>query len=619
MCGITGKIYFDANRKVDYNELKFMTDSFVHRGPDDEGHFLDKNVGLGFRRLSIIDLKSGHQPMCDSSERYWITFNGEIYNFRELRDTLIKKGYYFRTSSDTEVIVNLYAEYKEKCLDLLRGMFSFVIWDNKEKELFGARDRFGIKPFHYYLDDEKFIWGSEIKSILVSKGVEKKINLHALDYYFAYGYSPREKTIYSEIHKLKPAEFFIFRPFEEKKLLIKTYWDIHFLPDYSKQESYWKTAIYEALNESVKMRMISDVPLGSFLSGGIDSSIVVSLMALNSHDPIKTFSIGFKEEKYNELQYARIIAEKYKTDHHEFIVEPESINLIPILVEAYDEPFADISAIPTYYVSKLTREHVTVSLSGDGGDEFFAGYTDYIRMLALKKAFYNNKFSNKLFFGPVNKLIPDYLYGKGHSYLLSKDKRNIGAYICMWRDYERRKIFLNDVKKSLERDDAEKMKLDLIKDYRVDFISRMQKLDIQTFMVDDILTKVDRASMMNSLEVRVPFIDHKLAELSFTIPWEYKLKNKSLKYILKESFKHILPAEIIAHKKQGFAVPMKMWFKDSLKEYAYDTLLQNTKLETYLDMKYVRAILDNHQKGLRNYHTKIWSLLFLNEWLKQND
>ena len=618
MCGITGKIYFDSHHKVDFSELKSMTDSFIHRGPDDEGHYLNGNVGLGFRRLSIIDIKSGHQPLCDNHERYWITFNGEIYNFQELREDLKKKGYYFRTNSDTEVIVNLYAEYKQECLGYLRGMFAFVIWDNRKKVLFGARDRFGIKPFHYYMDNEKFVWGSELKSIMASNGIEKEISLPALDYYFAYGYSQRDKTIFSQIQKLKPAEYFIFRPFEDNKLEIKPYWSIDFTPDYSKNASFWKDAIYEALNESVKMRMISDVPLGAFLSGGIDSSIVVSLMAINSEESIKTFSIGFKEEKYNELKYARIIAEKHNTEHHEFIVEPESIGLLPGLVTAYDEPFADISAIPTYYVSKLTREHVTVALSGDGGDEFFAGYPDYLRMLAMKKAVYNNKLTNKFLFGPVNRLMPDYLYGKGHSYLLSKDKKNIGAYICMWRDYERRKLFLHDVRKSIGRNDAEKNKLELIRNHHLDFISRMQKLDIQTFMVDDILTKVDRASMINSLEVRVPFLDHKLAELSFKIPWEFKLKDKNMKYILKESFKPILPAEILLHKKQGFAVPMKMWFKDSLKEYAYDTLLQNSKLDIYLDINYVRTILDNHQKGLRNYHTKIWSLLFLNEWLNQN-
>ncbi len=618
MCGITGKIYFNSAEKIDLSELKSMTDSFIHRGPDDEGHFIDNNVGLGFRRLSIIDLKSGHQPLCDNSERFWITFNGEIYNFKELRENLRKKGYFFKTNTDTEVIVNLYAEYKEKCLEHLRGMFAFVIWDKKEKRLFGARDRFGIKPFHYYVDNEKFVWGSEIKSILASSNIEKDISLNALDYYFAYGYSQRDQSIFKQIKKLQPANYFIFSPFDNEKLRIEPYWKISFAPDYSKTESYWKEAIYETLNESVKMRMISDVPLGAFLSGGIDSSIVVSLMAMNSIEPIKSFSIGFKEEEFSELKYARHIAEKYKTDHYEFIVEPESVDLLPDLVHAYDEPFADASAIPTYYVSKYTREHVTVALSGDGGDELFAGYPDYQRMLALKNAVYNNRFTNKVLFEPINKLLPDYLYGKGHSYLLSKDKDNIGAFFCFWRDYERRRIFLPEIRDRIGKNDAEKLKIKLLNSSDIEYISRMQKLDMQTFMVDDVLTKVDRASMMNSLEARIPFLDHKLAELSFKIPRKFMLNGNTMKYILKESFRHILPQEIISHKKQGFAIPLKVWFKGSLKEYTYDMLLHNSKLGEYLDINYIKTILDNHQKGLRNYHSKIWSLLFLNEWLKQN-
>jgi len=386
MCGITGKIYFDFNYKIESKELKEMTNAIIHRGPDDEGYYMDNNIGLGFRRLSIIDLKSGHQPLSDNSGRFWITFNGEVYNFQEERIALQKKGYVFKTNTDTEVIVNLYAEYKEKCLEHLRGMFAFVIWDKKEKILFGARDRFGIKPFHYYMDNEKFVWGSEIKSILASSNIEKTISLSSLDYYFAYGYSKREHTIYENIKKLKPGSYFYLNPNKPKELNIKTYWQIDFQPDYSKNENYWKEKIYETLDAAVKMRMISDVPLGAFLSGGVDSSTVVALMAQNSDKAIKTFSIGFKEEKYNELQYARLLAKKYNTDHHELIVEPESIDLLPKLVSAYDEPFADSSAIPTYYVSKFTREYVTVALSGDGGDELFAGYHSYPKMLGLKNA-----------------------------------------------------------------------------------------------------------------------------------------------------------------------------------------------------------------------------------------
>lgn len=615
MCGITGKIFFDKNRKISFDELKRMTDVIKHRGPDDEGHFLDKNVGLGFRRLSIIDLKSGHQPLCDNSERYWITFNGEIYNFQELRVSLQKKGYFFKTNTDTEVIVNLYAEYKEKCIDYLRGMFAFVIWDKKEKELFGARDRFGIKPFYYYIDDEKFVWASELKSISVSKDIRKEISLQSLDYYFAYGYTPRNRSIYEQVKKLKAGHYFLLKPFEKNKLEIKPYWEINFNPDYSKTIDYWKEAIYETVNESVKMRMISDVPLGAFLSGGVDSSTVVALMSLNSNNPIKTFSIGFKEEKYNELQYARLMAEKYNTEHHEFIVDPESIDLIPKLVKAYDEPFADASAIPTYYVSKLTRKHVTVALSGDGGDELFAGYHRYSKMMSL----HSKKYNFKSLFSNMNKLIPDHLYGKGLTYYLSKDKNYIGAYFCFWKDYERRKIFLPEIKDKLGKNPSEKIKCNFLSSMNGDFLSKMQQLDMQTYMVDDILTKVDRASMMNSLEARVPLLDHKLAELSFRIPSELKMNENYKKFILKESFKKVLPAEILSHKKQGFSVPLNTWFNGDLKEYSHDVILSSNKLYNFLDKKYVEQLMNNSYKGIRDYSSKIWSLLFLDEWLNQND
>jgi asparagine synthase (glutamine-hydrolysing) len=377
MCGIAGRINFDSSNLIDETELRRMTNSIIHRGPDDEGFYINANIGLGFRRLSIIDLNTGHQPLTDSNNDVWITFNGEIYNYQSLRADLIKRGYSFRTETDTEVILNLYLHYGEKCLSHLRGMFAFVIWDNRLKQLFGARDHFGIKPFYYYLDNNSFIWSSELKAINQAEGVVKSLSLEALDSYFTYGYILQDQSIFSQIKKLKPAHYFILRPFDANKLTIDKYWDIEFDPDYSKSEEYWAQSIQEALHESVKLQMISDVPLGAFLSGGIDSSSVVALMAKSTNRPVKTFSIGFKEKEFNELELARLVAKKYNTEHHELIVEPESITLLEKLVRAFDEPFADNSAIPTYYVSKFAREKVTVALSGDGGDEMYAGYNSY--------------------------------------------------------------------------------------------------------------------------------------------------------------------------------------------------------------------------------------------------
>lgn len=618
MCGIAGKINFDRENIVDAFELKRMTNSLRHRGPDDEGYFLDDNVGLGFRRLSIIDLKAGHQPLCDSSGKYWIIFNGEIYNFKELRSDLQKKGYQFKTNCDTEVIVNLYAEYKEKCVDYLRGMFAFTIWDKEKRELFGARDRFGIKPLYFYQDEKQFVWGSEIKAILSASNIKKEISIQGLDYYFSYGYSQRDQTVYTQIKKLLPGHYFILSPGKTNKMKTSSYWDVCYAPDYSKSEEYWKESIFETLEEAVKMRLMSDVPLGAFLSGGIDSSIVVALMAMNSEQPVKTFSIGFSEEAYNELQYAHQIVEKYSTDHHEIIVEPESLSLLPRLVGAFDEPFADSSAIPTYYVSKYAREHVTVALSGDGGDELFSGYDSYPKMLKIKKAFYNNSFSNNFIFNPLLRVMPDYLYGKGLLYYMSKEKENLETYYCLWKDYERRKIFNKDVYKHLEKNYSEKEKINVLNGKQIDSLTNMQYLDIKTYMVDDILTKVDIASMMNSLEVRVPLLDHKFAELTFRIPSELKLKNNNKKHILKETFKDILTPGILSHKKKGFAIPLKVWFKGDLKAYAEDTLLNDSVLKDYLNPGYIKEILENNNKGVRDYSEKIWSLLFFNEWMKQN-
>lgn len=618
MCGITGKIYFDRKHNVEIDELKGMTDSIIHRGPDDEGHYIDGNVGLGFRRLSIIDLKLGHQPLSNIDKSLWITFNGEIYNYKGLKFDLIKKGYRFRTSTDTEVIVNLYAEYGSECVKYLRGMFAFVIWDNRKKQLFGVRDRFGIKPFYYYIDNEKFVWGSEIKAINASYGIKRRLDICALDSYFAYGYITGNRSIYNSIKKLEPAHYFILKPFESSYINIQRYWNINFEPDYSKTEQGWEELIREILLESINMRLMSDVPLGAFLSGGIDSSAVVANMSKSSTQPVKTFSIGFKEEKYNELQYAKLVAKKYKTEHHEMIVEPESIELLPKLVKAYDEPFADSSAIPTYYVSKFAREYVTVVLSGDGGDELFAGYDAFAKMMKI----YSNPLNNNLFnWGSkiVNKIIPDYLFGKGITYYYSKRKKDIAAYFCMWKNYEREKIYNKDFLNRRELFRAENNHINLINNSNGDRLSKFQELWMRNYLVDDILTKVDKASMMNSLETRVPLLDHKFAELSFRIPSTLKLKKQNKKYIFKKAIEKDLPAKILSHKKHGFAIPLRVWFKDDLKDYIFSAL-SNKKSKTfdYLDYDKVQTIINNHQKGLRNYSDKIWSLLFFDEWIRQN-
>jgi asparagine synthase (glutamine-hydrolysing) len=621
MCGIVGIINKNIENLVNQDALKKMADLIFHRGPDDDGYFIHQNVGLGFRRLSIIDLNTGHQPMANSNKSIYIVFNGEIYNFEEEREKLKRKGYVFRTYTDTEVILHLYEEYGVSCLQYLRGMFAFAIWDSNKQQLFCARDRFGIKPFYYYTDNEKFVFGSEIKAILQSGGIDKTMSYDGLDSYFAFGYITGDLSIYEKIKKLQPGHYLLLSVQNKEPIIIQRYWSINFEPDYSKSENEWEDEIDACLSETIKLHMISDVPLGAFLSGGIDSSSVVAMMAKNSNQPIKTFSIGFKENKYNELRYAKEMAVMYGCEHHEQIVEPESISLLPKLVKAYDEPFADSSAVPTYYVSKLAREHVTVALSGDGGDELFAGYSiySYLNKIYSSPFNFNIPYLNKQIWGNIHRLIPRGIKGKGASYFLSKEREFIGAYLTYWTKDERAQLILNS-RKSFGNKISEQYKIDLLKNkVGADFISQLQYLDMNTYIVDDILTKVDRVSMMHSLEVRVPLLDHKFAELSFKIPWSLKFKNGNQKYILKKAMTPYLPKSVLSHHKQGFGVPLSLWFKEDLKEYVNEILLSNNPLySNYLDKKFVRKCVANHNLGMRDFSSRIWSILFFEEWLKQN-
>jgi asparagine synthase (glutamine-hydrolysing) len=623
MCGITGYVFLDRNRNIDPNVLRSMTESIEHRGPDDEGFHIDRNVGLGFRRLSIIDLNTGHQPLSNADDTVHIVFNGEIYNYLEYRELLKKKGYQFKTATDTEVILHLYEEYGSECLQYLRGMFGFVIWDSRKQVLFCARDRFGIKPFYYYLDQNIFVFGSEIKTLLAGEPIDTALSMEALDSYFAFGYITHDLSIYKHIRKLQPGHYLTLDLSKKPEMKIARYWDIRFEPDYSRTEQQWEEEMEQLLSETVKMHMISDVPLGAFLSGGIDSSSVVALMAKNSNRPVKTFSIGFKEEKFNELVYAREVAQMYQTEHHEQIVEPASISLLPDLVKAYDEPFADASAIPTYYVSKIARENVTVALSGDGGDELFAGYNIYKYLRKLHEHPLNISIPgfNKLFWGSIYKMIPWTMKGKGAAYFLSRSEKYMGAFLSSWNIDERKKLFLSDHNSIDSRQASELFKKSVMEQgSKYDFITNLQYLDLQTYMVDDVLTKVDRASMMNSLEVRVPLLDHKVAELSFRIPWNLKYHETGQKYIFKQTMKPHLPASILQHPKQGFGVPLSYWFKDDLKQYINDTLVSSTPLlAEYLNLDFVRKTVNSNHNAMRDFSGRIWQLIVFEEWLRNAD
>lgn len=618
MCGICGKLNFNIGHRIIQNEITRMNNTLYHRGPDDEGIFIDKQIGLGFRRLSIIDLSTGHQPISNENGTIWIVFNGEIYNYLELRSDLIGRGHVFQTKTDTETIVHLYEEYQESCVNFLRGMFSFAIWDSNRNRLFCARDRFGIKPFFYSISKNSFVFGSEIKAILASDDFEKQIDLDVLNEYFTYGFISHNRSIFKNINKLLPGHLLIIdAESSSKEITPKQYWRIKFAPDNVTSENEWIEKIQSTFKEAVKMRMMSDVPLGAFLSGGVDSSSLVAMMALNSSQPIKTFSIGFKESEYNELKYARLLSEKYHTDHHEQIIEPESVSILSTLVSGYDEPFADSSAIPTYYVSKFAREYVTVALSGDGGDELFAGYDSYKRFISIQRFNKFPKILNRTIFGSALKVLPDNVKGKKLLLYLQENRNLASVFSAIWHNYEREKLFSSSILCQINLQKPEFQNASNLSGIlsEADFISSIQMHDMQTYLPDDILTKVDRASMLNSLEVRVPILDHKFAELSYSIPSGLKWHPKGRKYIFKKAMEPYLPNEIINHKKQGFAIPLNQWFKKDLNEYLADRIHpQNSNLSQFFNMNYLEKIKTIHFKGQRDFNAKLWSLLFFDAW-----
>jgi asparagine synthase (glutamine-hydrolysing) len=618
MCGIAGIIYFDKDRKVVRPELKAMTDTIIHRGPDDEGFYINNNVGLGFRRLSIIDLNTGNQPMCNEDETVWVVMNGEIYNFISLRNELVRRGHKFKSASDTEVLVHLYEEYSVDFITKIRGMFAIGLYDKRRNKLILARDRVGIKPLFYALTGDSLIFGSELKEIVNVLDRKPEINPRAVIDYFTYGYPLGEKTFFEGINKLLSARY-LELDINNFRSYISKYWEINPMPDYSKTESEWCEIITEKLHETVKMHLISDVPLGAFLSGGVDSSSVVATMAQLSSKPIQTFSIGFKEAKYNEIEYARQVSKLYNTNHHEMILEPASVEIIDDLVNMFDEPFADSSAIPTYFVSKFARESVTVALSGDGGDELFAGYLHYEKAKQIASTMKFLPDFIKSGFGFINGALPDHGFGKGISYYLSKPAAQLGAYFTKFKDYEIRSLFRTEFLEELRLYSAIDVKIKMLESYKYkENVIRNELLDINTFLVDDILTKVDRVSMVNSLEVRVPLLDHEFIELAFSIPSALKVKKGEGKYIFKKSLKPNLPKEILYRKKQGFGVPLTQWFNNDLNAYIKEELLNNRGiLSDYLNPKSISKIIDTHRFGRRDFSSQIWALLFFQIWYKK--
>ena len=594
MCGIAGKIYFGSNL-VKKEDLFEMSQKIIHRGPDDEGVFLsdDRRVGLVNRRLAIIDLsKRGHMPM-SYKDRYVITYNGEVYNFQE------KAGYRFHSNSDTEVILALYDKYGVGCLEHLRGMFAFAIYDRVKNNVFMARDRLGKKPLKYFASSSVFIFASELKAILTQKEVKKEPDYEAIHNYLTFGYVPSPLTGFIGIKKLKPGHYLLI---DIKTGIIKNqkYW----MPDFSKKlnlsETEWKERILETLEESVKLRMISDVPIGAFLSGGVDSSAIVAMMAKNSNRPIKTFTIGFKEKTHDEREYAKVIADIYKTDHTEFIVDPESIETLPKLIHQFEEPYANSSFIISYLVAKAAREKVTVILNGDGGDENFAGYES--RMFRLKRDVKADKFGFILdnFGLPLAKLLGNNQIIK----FLEKRKNPLADRYLTYNSY------FDDTGKNLVRAKFEESNA-------VDPRDRALYYDLTQYLPDDLLVKSDLSSMMVSLEGRSPFLDHELVELAAQIPFDLKLKRGITKYILKKSLEDLVPKENMYREKKGFSVPLGKWFSGDLGKYTSKKLLRKNSFNSKLfEKEKVQELIKGHSTK-NDMGLKLWNLLALELWFEE--
>lgn len=622
MCGICGVLYFDRARRVSERLVHQMAHVLHHRGPDDSGTWVNNNVGLGQARLSIIDLSPlGHQPMANEDETVWITLNGEIYNFLELRAELEKKGHRFRSRTDTETVLHLWEEEGERCVERLRGMFAFAIWDGNQQSLFLARDREGKKPLFYAPLPDRVLFGSEIKAILQDPEFKPEPDLEAIHHYLAYQSVPAPYCAFRGIRKLPPAHSLLIK---HGRGTPRRYWKLSYRNQFAVDGEHNVTAlleeIIERLREAVRIRLMSDVPLGAFLSGGVDSSIIVALMAGLMDQPVKTFSIGFTYEEYNELPFARMVAQRYSTDHHEFVVTPDAQAIFPELVWHYNEPFADSSAIPTYYVSKLARQYVTVVLTGDGGDENFAGYPRYQNQgnYSLRRTFPS-------LFSRLTR--PDQIlrafvlrndWRRTFARLKDLDQQRLLYYLRITHFHEnyQAQLYTPEFRRRLNGVCTVDLMLDKYRhsDAR-DFLDATLDVDLGLYLPDTLMTKSDIAAMAHSLELRAPMLDHKFLEFVARIPSNLKLKDGTEgKHIFKKAVEPYLPKEVIYRKKMGFGVPIDHWFRNELKEMAYDTLLGPPATRRgYFRREYIESLLNRHQSG-ETWQYLIWNLLMLELW-----
>ncbi|EJS57064.1 TPA: asparagine synthase (glutamine-hydrolyzing) [Bacillus thuringiensis] len=608
MCGYVGCLYNTAKRYSETEKIQFenMTNLLYHRGPDDQGYFRDEHVQFGFRRLSIIDLDAGHQPLAYDNERYILMFNGEIYNYIELREMLIKQGACFSTQSDTEVIVALYAQVKEECVNYLRGMYTFVIWDRQEKKLFGARDHFGIKPLYIAQQNDITFFASEKKSILHVMQ-DKGVNPTALQHYFTYQYGPEPETLTNDINKIEPGHYFIKEI--GKEIEVYRYWKPYFNASDNKKEEHIR-AIRDVLYDSVKVHMRSDVPVGAFLSGGIDSSIIASI-AKEINPNLLTFSVGFEHRGFSEIDVAKETAEKLGVKNYSVLVTPqEFMNEFPKIMWHMDDPLADPAAVPLYFVAKEARKHVTVVLSGEGSDELFGGYNIYREPNSLKMFSYIPTSGRTVLKALSGALKEGF---KGKSFL------ERGCTPIEERYYGNAKIFREEEKikliksynESVNYKDVTKALYNEIKDY--DDVSKMQYIDMYTWLRGDILLKADKMSTAHSLELRVPFLDKEVFDVASKIPTELKIANRTTKAILREAVRGIVPDHVLDRKKLGFPVPIRHWLKDEMYDWALN-IIKESKTEHLIDKKYVLNLLEAHRTDKGDHSRKIWTVLTFMVW-----
>jgi asparagine synthase (glutamine-hydrolysing) len=616
MCGIYGFVGAggEIDRRLDVGAvLGRMGEAILHRGPDDDGTYFDRRCALGMRRLSIIDLDGGRQPIHDEQRRLWVVFNGEIYNYRELRTQLEVRGHVFYTSSDTEVIVHLYEERGEDFVDPLDGMFGIAVWDRATATLTLARDRLGIKPLYYAAAPSGLVFGSELKSLLYHPEVERRVSREALSYYLSFGVTPPDQSILDGVKKLEAGHLLRY---QEGRVRLRRYWDLRSARrEHSPSFEEAAVEVRQRIRDAVSAHLVADVPVGAFLSGGIDSATVVGTMVELGARP-KTFSIGFEEGAFDELKWARVIARRFATDHHELVVRPDAWELIESLPWFLDEPFADVSAIPTCLVSKLAASQVKVVLSGDGGDEVFAGYDRYPQ--ALERARWLDSLSPTLrrALGLVSRMVPSVTPGKNWMHMVSLPPR--------LRFIEEASLFPSNVKRRVMARELRSFGDPLEERARLydgapgDPLGRLLYFDTMTYLPLDILTKVDRMTMAHSLEARPPLLDHHLVEAVFTLPSSFKLERGVNKRVMKEAVRDLLPRELIERPKRGFGVPIRAWFRGALRDAVVEVLTsERTAARGWLEPKGVRALCDEHLSGRRDHSIRMWALLMLEQWCRK--